>query len=390
MDVLTDIDDDGNNDDTFGKGVYLQACDELGVRPVSQILKFLELDTLHVTHYGLGSKGATAVARALAHNKTVTAVRFGDNSLGGEGAAVLCDAVCKNHEIVELDLSRNDLSFKGGEVRPVPRGSEEEAGRDGASSPPHPLEVGGTAKLRSLAFRGGEALSRLARASAVTTLVLSDNQLGDKAVGILADAVGATNKLKFLDLSRNELGEVAGRRLGEMLSVNISLNQLDLSWNKFRAKGAAALCQGMLSNQALEVLQLGWNGIGDEGAVAICEMLTQNERLIELSLSGNGFTEVGFGHIGQGLAVNKALAAIELNQNMLAQVGQVRAVAADGTVSSPNQSLVGTQHITQAVEANKGIVYVNLENTNGIPKLIEEMNGVLEERREKARTAAGL
>ena len=55
--------------------------------------------------------------------------------------------------------------------------------------------------------------------------------------------------------------------------------------------------------------------------------------------------------------MNKSLAAIALNQNMLPQVGEVGVKNEDGTVSSPNQAAQGTQHIVDAVNTNKGIVY---------------------------------
>ncbi|XRB06692.1 hypothetical protein NFJ02_28g66460 [Pycnococcus provasolii] len=390
QDVLTDIDDTYADEDVYGKARYLQACEELGVVPVSQILKFLEHDTLQATHYGLGTRGALAVAQALEVNETITVVRFGDNNLGGEGAAALCDVVQRHHRVKELDLSRNDLRYKAGEIR-KPKGGEdgEEVPNDGSASPTSQAIMGsGTPKLRSLSYRGGESLARLVQYSTITTLILSDNALGDKAVSLLADAIAHSMTLEILDLSRNELGELAGRKLGEMASVNSHLVQLDLSWNHLRVRGTAALCSGLVSSISLGVVMLGWNGLGDEGAAAVGDMLEGNDHIVELTLSGNGFTDVGFGHIARGLSVNKSLAAIALNQNMLPQVGEVGVKNEDGTVSSPNQAAQGTQHIVDAVNTNKGIVYVNMENTNAIQVEIEKMEGVLEERREKARAAS--
>jgi hypothetical protein len=42
--------------DSFGKCVYLAQCEELGVIPSTQVVKFLQQDEVDVTHYGLGDK----------------------------------------------------------------------------------------------------------------------------------------------------------------------------------------------------------------------------------------------------------------------------------------------------------------------------------------------
>jgi hypothetical protein len=51
--------------DSFGKVDYLSECEALGVRPVAQIVKYLEHEELHLAHYGIGSKGLVALLAAL-------------------------------------------------------------------------------------------------------------------------------------------------------------------------------------------------------------------------------------------------------------------------------------------------------------------------------------
>jgi hypothetical protein len=47
-------------EDQFGRVKYLELCREMGISPASQIVKYLESESMHVVHYG-----AVAVRRGL-------------------------------------------------------------------------------------------------------------------------------------------------------------------------------------------------------------------------------------------------------------------------------------------------------------------------------------
>ena len=49
-----------------GKKLYLQACEALGVVPVSAFLRNLQSAEVDLRHHGIGPKGAKAIAIALA------------------------------------------------------------------------------------------------------------------------------------------------------------------------------------------------------------------------------------------------------------------------------------------------------------------------------------
>lgn len=51
-------------DDQYGRIAYLAKCEELGINPVSQVLRFLETEEMQVMHYGLGGKGTLALVAA--------------------------------------------------------------------------------------------------------------------------------------------------------------------------------------------------------------------------------------------------------------------------------------------------------------------------------------
>ena len=52
-------------EDQFGRMAYLIRCQELGITPASQILRFLETDEMHVGAYGLNLKGTLCLCEAL-------------------------------------------------------------------------------------------------------------------------------------------------------------------------------------------------------------------------------------------------------------------------------------------------------------------------------------
>ena len=51
--------------DVTGKKLYLQACEALGVVPVSALLRNLQSAEVDLRHHGIGPKGAKAIAIAL-------------------------------------------------------------------------------------------------------------------------------------------------------------------------------------------------------------------------------------------------------------------------------------------------------------------------------------
>eukprot|EP00959_Pyramimonas_sp_CCMP1952_P070614 1474574-Pyramimonas_sp.AAC.1 len=120
--------------------LYLQKCEELGLMPVSQglhtqctercsyasgpvpklplakshvglsqvshgslvmhqILKYLHMEELHITHYGLGVRGVTALAAALKVNENLHILRLAGNHLGGEGVRLISEALHDNRTV---------------------------------------------------------------------------------------------------------------------------------------------------------------------------------------------------------------------------------------------------------------------------------------------------
>mmetsp|Transcript_7244 Transcript_7244/g.25530 ORF Transcript_7244/g.25530 Transcript_7244/m.25530 type:complete len:353 (-) Transcript_7244:86-1144(-) len=317
-----DISDDDEPLDTHGKLAYLAKCDELGLIPVSQVLKYLEQEEMQITHYGLGQAGVQALAEALLANSSVTTLRVGDNNLQPAGAACLCEALVQKNPnpVVELDLAENGVGEKG-----------------------------------------IAALTRLfePKASKLTTVCLRGNKLQDREAKLLAEKLSGNTTVTYLDLSVNLFSERAGRALGQLLEENGFLKELNLAWNNLRGKGAAALAAGLKLNAALEVLNVGWNGLGAEGAAAVGDGVATNVGIVEIVLSCNGIPASQ--PLADGIKVNESLAAVELDGN--------------------NLGVEGGKYMFEAVNGNRGLVAMTLTNTHIGEEEDASIKSILAERR---------
>mmetsp|Transcript_13884 Transcript_13884/g.35686 ORF Transcript_13884/g.35686 Transcript_13884/m.35686 type:complete len:376 (+) Transcript_13884:295-1422(+) len=292
-------------DDKYGKHEYLRACDALKVVPLSQALKYLELEGIHLTHYGMGYRGLCALAAALKINRTVTTLRLGDNHLKADAALKLVEAIKGNSCITELDLSGNQVGHEG-----------------------------------------CQAIAQLLqpKASELISLSLAKNKLLDRDAVALCQELSNNTVMQELDLSENMLGERAGVALGAMAQQNVALKEINVSWNRLRGKGCKAVADGLSGNVSVQVLHIGWNGMGDVGAAAFGAMLKVNSSLVELSASGNGIGAEGAVTLAAGIALSESLAAVFLDQNDFRSEGGLA--------------------MKDAVEHNKGLVLLRLENSN--------------------------
>ncbi|KAJ9518537.1 hypothetical protein QJQ45_018553 [Haematococcus lacustris] len=300
-----ELDEDVVEEDQFGRIRYLELCQELQISPVSQILKFLESEEMHITHYGLGLNGTVALVGALELNTSLTALRLPHNNIPDEALRSLASCLVSNHNITELDLSGNRIGVQG-----------------------------------------SKALAELldSRSCALRVLNCSHMHMSDREVVPLAAALENNQSVATLDLSNNDLGEKAGLALGNMLGINITLNELELSWNKLRTKGVAYIAEGLKPNLALQVLGLAWCGIQDAGAAALGGTFKINHGLVDVDFCGNGIGPEGAVALAAGIAQSTSLAAVALDNNDFREEGG--------------------RALLKALEMNRGIVICRVENTN--------------------------
>ncbi|XP_036397389.1 leucine-rich repeat-containing protein 74A [Megalops cyprinoides] len=261
--------------------IYLQACQMVGVVPVSYFLRNLGTTTLNLNHHGLGPLGGKALAIALVTEMQITTLELEDNYLLAEGTKYLVEMLKANITIQNLNLSNNHLESAGAEY----------------------------------------ITKMLLENISIKSIRLSGNGFIDDDGKNFADALSSNYRVKELDLSHNKFREKGGEHLGQMLANNEGLEVLDLSWNHLRMKGAVALCAGLKVNVTLKYLDLSWNGFGNEGALALGEALKFNNTLVHLDLSNNRITNEGAGMLCKGLEANDTLRVLRLAYNSITVEG---------------------------------------------------------------------
>ncbi|KAJ8600481.1 hypothetical protein CTAYLR_004474 [Chrysophaeum taylorii] len=124
------------------------------------------------------------------------------------------------------------------------------------------------------------------RETALTSLSLEGNDVGDEGVSVLAACLGKS-KITSLDLRGNRVGDVGAARIAANLG---NLTNLNLSLNNIGDRGARVISAALGTNCALQTLGLMWNNIGDEGAIHLKVALETNHTLSTLRL---GFNRIG-------------------------------------------------------------------------------------------------
>uniref|UniRef100_A0A6U6NZ99 Uncharacterized protein n=1 Tax=Zooxanthella nutricula TaxID=1333877 RepID=A0A6U6NZ99_9DINO len=152
-----------------------------------------------LVHLGAaGEAGATALARALETNRTLSRLDLRGSHSGDAGAITLARALEENRTLTELDLTGNDI------------------GDAGALAIARALEANSTLTRLSLwggnhiGDAGAAAIARALEANGtLTRLSLCGNRIGDVGAAALARALEANRTLKGLDLGENDIGDAS-------------------------------------------------------------------------------------------------------------------------------------------------------------------------------------
>ncbi|XP_066504384.1 leucine-rich repeat-containing protein 74A [Hoplias malabaricus] len=267
--------------------LYLQACELVGVVPVSYFLRNIGQSNINLNHYGLGPSGGKALAIALVTDMYTSTLELADNFLLAEGTRYIVEMLRTNFTIQNLDLSDNHLQSAGAEC---------------------------LAKV-------------LLDNISIKSIKLSGNEFTEDDAKWFAEAFSSNYRVKELDLSHNQFSGRGGEYLGQMLANNEGIELLDLSWNHIRMKGAVAFCAGLKVNVTLKHLDLSWNGFGNEGALALGEALKFNNTLVYLDLSNNRITNEGVGMLCRGLEANDTLRTLRLAYNSLTVEGALALIS---------------------------------------------------------------
>ncbi|KAI8598054.1 hypothetical protein EDD21DRAFT_407131 [Dissophora ornata] len=168
---------------------------------------------------------------------------------------------------------------------------------------------------------GALALSEALKTNtALTTLDLEKNSIGDEGTLALSEALKTNTTLTTLNLENNSIGNEGALALSEALKTNTALITLDLTNNSIGEEGALALSEALKTN-TVNSLYLGGNSIGNEGALALSEALKTNTTLTTLNLESNSIYYEGALALSDALKTNTTLTTLHSRNNSIGNDG---------------------------------------------------------------------
>jgi len=155
-----------------------------------------------------------------------------------------------------------------------------------------------------------------------SNLILADRDIDDSITGHLkflknlSAALEDNRALRKLDLSENNIGDAGVSVLAGALQKNTGLRRLDLSGNdEIDCKGAVDMANALKKNRSLVNLNLSHSQVGDEAAKAFGSMFAQNSTLQTLNLSCCLIHGEGAEALLSGLEKNSTLQTLNLEDN---------------------------------------------------------------------------
>eukprot|EP01046_Picozoa_sp_COSAG06_P002429 COSAG06_NODE_85_length_25072_cov_62.049453_12_plen_989_part_00 len=124
----------------------------------------------------------------------------------------------------------------------------------------------------------------------LTSLDLSQNEIGSGGASLLTDLLVDLPKLKFLSLASNAIDSSGCMDMGlNWLRYAIELTSLDISGNAVSAPGLAVLLEAISSEHNIVALKANAMSAGPAGAEVFAQFVHSYSKLTELDVSANDF-----------------------------------------------------------------------------------------------------
>jgi NLR family CARD domain-containing protein 3 len=167
---------------------------------------------------------------------------------------------------------------------------------------------------------------------------LDDQQLIDQDMEIVVREAIINKQCRLLLLRRNRITPIGALILADALRNNNTLEELYLTHNQVSDKGVHALAEALgINNNTLKQLGLGWNSITDKGAEHLAEMLKTNTKLLRMGLFNNEIGDRGVRLLAKALeSPYRSLEGLCLDENTLVSDSSVDSLV---NMIKHNQSL---------------------------------------------------
>ena len=119
----------------------------------------------------------------------------------------------------------------------------------------------------------------IASTTNITTIDMTDCNLADSGVEVVADALSGYTSVTALGLSGNTISDVGAQHVARMLSKNSSIVSLFLRNNSIGEEGAREIAGSLQGNTRLARLNLKNNSLSEGGAKELACMLRYNNNV---------------------------------------------------------------------------------------------------------------
>ncbi|XP_062604617.1 leucine-rich repeat-containing protein 74B-like, partial [Saccostrea cucullata] len=155
----------------------------------------------------------------------------------------------------------------------------------------------------------------------ITYLDISKNNIDKKNAEDLAKFIRSNDYIEHLNISGNLIDSDTGCIIGPAIASNLTIKYLDLSWNHIRRQGARVITESICKNVELEHVNLSWNGLAEYGCRAFGANLSKNQTLRILDISHNRITFHTLGNFLKGLQTNSSLRNLKIYGNPITTDG---------------------------------------------------------------------
>lgn len=159
----------------------------------------------------------------------------------------------------------------------------------------------------------GDALGKLlANDRVLRELNLASCTISGEVAASVVRALSPGSVLRKLNLSNNELNSTTvGDSVANMLNSNGPLEWLDISHNDLGDKSVAQIVDALIQNTTLSTLKINATQSGKETLAALAKMLRQNKSITKLGISENKASDQAFEQFCAALSEgNRTLAAL--------------------------------------------------------------------------------
>ncbi|KAG0294741.1 hypothetical protein BGZ97_004993, partial [Linnemannia gamsii] len=188
-----------------------------GAQALAEALKTNKtLTTLALDNNQIGDNGAKALAEALRTNKTLITLTLIINKIGDNGAQALAEALKTNKTLATLDLG-NNWWLKDNGVQAI------KALKTGQTLAPLNLASKSIREIRELRDSGVLLLEALKNGDTVISAsksIRAYRKLRDDGAKALAEALTTNSTVATLDLENNKIGDDGAKALAEALKTN--------------------------------------------------------------------------------------------------------------------------------------------------------------------------